>query len=183
MAYRRGKKERPPLDQEALRELALAYVGRFATSRAKLGAYLERKVRERGWRGERSADVGGIVERLAELGYVDDAAFALSKSRSLTARGYGARRIDQSLRAAGIDEEDGQEARELAAMEAVEAALRFARKRRFGPFAEKPVDRPAREKALAAMVRAGHGFGLANAILALEPGADAYREMLAEKSR
>ena len=183
MAYRSSKKERPPLDQEALRELALAYVGRFATSRAKLGAYLGRKVRERGWSGERSADLDGIVERLAELGYVDDAAFALSKSRSLTARGYGARRIDQSLRAAGIGEEDGQEARELAATEAVEAALRFARKRRFGPFAEESVDRPAREKALAAMVRAGHGFTLASAILALEPGAEAYREMLAEKSR
>ena len=132
-----------------------------------------------------SAADGSSVEWDARLRYehVDDAAFALAKSRSLTARGYGGRRIDQSLRAAGIGEEDGQEARELAATEAVEAALRFARKRRFGPYAEKAVDRPAREKALAAMVRAGHGFALANAILALEPGAEAYREMLAEKSR
>jgi hypothetical protein len=32
------------------------------------------------------------------------------------------------------------------------------------------------------MVRAGHGFGLANAILAVEPGAEISVEMLAEKS-
>ena len=182
MAYRKGKKERPPLDQERLRELALAYVGRFATSRAKLGTYLGRKVRERGWDGEGGADIDGIVERLAELGYVDDAAFALSKSRSLTARGYGVRRVNESLRAAGIGDEDAEGARELANTESVDAALRFARKRRFGPFAEKTCDRPARERALAAMVRAGHGFGIAAAILALEPGAEVDREMLAEKS-
>ena len=182
MAYRRGKKERPPLDQGRLSELALTYVGRFATSRAKLSAYLQRKVRERGWAGERSADVDGIVGRLAELGYVDDAAFALSKSRSLTARGYGERRVSESLRAAGIGEADGEEARSLAQSEAVDAALRFASKRRFGPYADQAFDRPARERALAAMIRAGHGFGIANAILAMEPGAEVDREMLAEKS-
>ena len=106
MAYRQGKKERPPLDQERLRELALVYVARFATSRGKLASYLDRKVRERGWAGDRPADPDGVVEQLAELGYVDDAAFALSKSRSLTARGYGVRRVEQALRSAGIGDED-----------------------------------------------------------------------------
>lgn len=182
MAYGRRRKERPPLDSERLNELALTYVGRFATSRAKLAAYLERKVRERGWGEEREPDIERIVERLAELGYVDDAAFALSKSRSLTARGYGSRRVEQSLRAAGIGEEDGEEARGLAQSEAVEAALRFARKRRLGPFGEGGADRAAMQRALAAMVRAGHGFGLANAILNLEPGDDVSIEILAEKS-
>ena len=183
MAYRQGKKERPPLDQERLRELALVYVARFATSRGKLASYLDRKVRERGWAGDRPADPDGVVEQLAELGYVDDAAFALSKSRSLTARGYGVRRVEQALRSAGIGDEDSQEARELADCEAVDAALRFARKRRFGPFGDGGTDRPARQRALAAMVRAGHGFGLANAILDLKPGQDICREILAEKSR
>ena len=183
MAYRGRHKERPPLDQERLNELALTYVGRFATSRSKLGAYLERKVRERGWHQEGAPDIARVVERLAELGYVDDAAFALSKSQSLTARGYGSRRVEQSLRAAGIGEEDGQEARDLAGSNAVEAALRFARRRRFGPYAtEKKPDRAARERALAAMVRAGHDFALCAAILAIEPGADVDNEMLAEKS-
>ena len=182
MAYSRRRRERPALDQQALNDLALTYVGRFATSRFKLASYLNRKVRERGWAGDREADIEAIVERLGSLGYVDDAAYAVSKSRALTARGYGVRRVDQSLRAAGIAEEDGEEARELAQTEAVESALRFARRRRLGPYGNGGGDRADRERALAAMIRAGHGFALANAILSLEPGTNVSIEMLAKKS-
>lgn len=181
MAGRRGRKERPPLDPQKLSELALTYVGRFATTRARLAHYLGRKIRERGWAGEREPDVEAIVDRLASLGYVDDAAYALSKSRALTGRGYGLRRVSQSLRAAGIGEEEGAPARELAEADAVEAALRFARRKRIGPFGSGTRDRSDRERALAAMVRAGHSFPLASAILALEPGSNIDVEMLAEK--
>ena len=38
-----------PLDEQGLNGLALRYVERFATTRAKLRAYLDRKLRERGW--------------------------------------------------------------------------------------------------------------------------------------
>ena len=106
MTVRKSRKRRPPLDAARLDELALVYVGRFATTRAKLSSYLARKIRERGWEDARPADVEGVVERLSALGYVDDAAYALSKSRALTGRGFGARRVRQSLRAAGIAEED-----------------------------------------------------------------------------
>ena len=181
MARRNGRKARPPLNGESLRELALAYVGRFATTRAKLSSYLARKIRERGWSDERAADLDSVVGRLADLGYVDDSAFAMSKSRSLSARGYGARRLRESLRAAGVAEEDSQDARELAEAEAVEAALRFARRRRLGPFGSDVADRATRERAIAAMVRAGHSFGLSRAILELEPGSEVDVETLAEK--
>jgi regulatory protein len=182
MARTRGRRERPALDGDSLNELALAYVGRFATTRAKLGAYLSRKVRERGWAGERGPDIESVVERLADLGYVDDAGYALSKARSLSARGYGKRRVGQSLRAAGIGEEDGEAALELADSESVESAIRYARRRRIGPFAAEPADRDSRERALAAMIRAGHDFALAKAIIALEPGSEVDLELIAEKS-
>lgn len=180
MARRNARKPRPPLSGEALNELALAYVGRFATTRAKLASYLRRKLKERGWAEEKAADVEGIVERLAGLGYVDDAAYAVSKARALTGRGYGARRVRDSLRAAGVSEDDSADARDLAEGEAVEAALRFARRRRLGPFASATAERPERERALAAMVRAGHSFELAKAILALEPGSEVDIELLME---
>lgn len=181
MAGRTPRKPRPPLDPARLDELALAYVGRFATTRSKLASYLGRKLRERGWAEQRPADVESIVERLAGLGYVDDAAYALSKSRALTGRGYGIRRVSQSLRQAGVGEEDCTPARELALDQSVEAALRFARKRRIGPFAQSSPDPAARQRALAAMLRAGHSFALAKAVLDLEPGDDVDLEMLAEK--
>ena len=50
---------RKPLNEERLHELALFYVGRFATTRAKLIAYLSRKLRERGWEGERQPTSSG----------------------------------------------------------------------------------------------------------------------------
>jgi regulatory protein len=173
------RKPRPPLDAERLNEMALAYVGRFATTRARLRSYLERKIRERGWDGA-PADVGAIAERCAALGYVDDAAYALSKSRSMTGRGYGERRVEQSLRIAGVEEPDAIGAREHAHSEAVEAAVRFAERRRLGPFASEPPDRKGRERALATMIRAGHGFSLARAIVDLPPGATINKGDLAE---
>lgn len=181
---REGSRASSPLDEARLNELALRYVGRFATTRAKLRAYLARKLRERGWDGVREPDLARIAERFAEQGYVDDSAYALAKSQSLTGRGYGMRRVVQSLRAAGIDDEHGAEARDHAEAEAVSAALRFARRRRIGPFAAMPQDDPRqREKALAAMVRAGHRFALSRAILALQPGAEFNLEQLSAQSR
>jgi len=83
-----------------MHELALFYVGKFATTRAKLATYLNRKLRERGWDGDAAPDVERLVERLAASGLIDDALYAQSKARSLTERGYGmARTAEQYLAA------------------------------------------------------------------------------------
>jgi regulatory protein len=163
-----------------LEELALRYVGRFATTRAKLTIYLKRKLRERGWNGDGEPDPEAIADRMARLGYVDDAAYALSKSRALTSRGYGPTRVRQNLRAAGVSEEDALPADELANAERISAALQFARRRRLGPYGSEPLDQEARQRALAVMTRAGHAFGLSRAILALEPGSEFDIESLFE---
>lgn len=170
MPPRKARRALPPLDQKQLQELGLRYVGRYATTRAKLTAYLLRKVRERGWQDVRGPDADEIARRFTELGYIDDAAFALSKSRALAGRGYGKKRLLEKLYAAGVDEEDSAAAREHADAEAVFAALRFAERRRIGPFAStKTTDGRERERAIAAMVRAGHGFALSRAIVGLDP--------------
>jgi regulatory protein len=183
MALSPARRAPPPLDQSKLQELALRYVGKYATTRAKLRAYLARKLRERGWDGEREPDLDVLANRFAELGYIDDASYALSKSRDLSARGYGKRRLAQKLHHAGVSEDDSQGAFDAAEAEAAEAALRFARRRRFGPFATVSPDRPEREKWIAVMVRAGHDFGLARAIANLAPGCTIDPDMLAESSR
>jgi len=170
MAARSPRKPRPPLNASKLDELAISYVGRFATSRAKLLTYLKRKLRERGWDGEGEPSLEELADRLVRLGYVDDRAYALSKARSLTGRGYGERRVRQALSLAGIAVEEAGDAHDLAEAEAVEAALRFARRKSLGPFAAEPLDPRRRERAMAAMIRAGHGFGLARAIIDLNPG-------------
>lgn len=175
----RRHKPLPPLDEARLNELGLRYVGRFATTRAKLRSYLDRKLRERGWDGAREPDVAAIAERFASQGYVDDSSYALSKARSLIGRGYGKRRVTQALKVAGIEEGEAVEAREHADAEAVSAALRFARRRRVGPFADSVPDDPRhKEKALAAMIRAGHAFELSRRILSLPPGTEVDPDQL-----
>lgn len=167
-----GRRRRPtPLDQARLEELALRYVWRFATTRAKLRSYLSRKVRERGWDGPGEPELERIAERFADLGYVDDSAFAHARAGSLSARGYGSRRIGQALSAAGVSGEDSREALEGAEAQALEAALRFAKRRRIGPFGDGKREPAAREKALAAMIRAGHRFDIAKEVVDSPPGA------------
>ena len=144
-----------PLDPARLNELALAYVARFATSAGKLIQYLRRKLRERGWEGANEPDLAALVARLIAAGYVDDAGFARGRASGLRRRGFGDRRIDQSLRGAGIGDDDRAAARGDEA-EARTAALVLARKRGFGPFGAERPDPAKRQKQFAAMLRAGH---------------------------
>jgi regulatory protein len=164
------KKPRPALDEEALERLALRYVERYATTRAKLRAYLTRKITERGWQGAAAEPVEPLVARFAELRYVDDRAFASARAASLMRRGYGARRVGQALRAAGVEDEDSDPVRGEVREGGWAAALRFAQRRRLGPFASAPADRDARQKALAAMLRAGHDLDQARRIINALPG-------------
>lgn len=144
--------------------MALAYVARFATSAAKLDGYLRRKLRERGWEGEGEPQVAALVARFVAAGYIDDEAYARSKSGSLLRRGYGQRRIGEVLGAAGIGEDIRAEVR-AAESDRRQAALVMARKRRLGPYGPPPADRAAREKQIAALLRAGHGLDTARELV------------------
>jgi regulatory protein len=162
MAYRDRKPL--PLGNTKLEELALAYVARFATTRAKLEAYLVRKLRERGWEGEQPPDPAGLAVRFADAGYVDDAVYARAKSESLLRRGYGGRRVGEALRAAGVAEAVRHDVAP-GADASRRAAFAMARRRRFGPWADPLPDRPVRDKQIAAMLRAGHTLDNARRIV------------------
>ncbi len=164
------KQPPPPLNDERLRGLALHYVGKYATTRGKLTAYLSRKIRERGWSNERPADIDALVGQFAELGYVNDAQFAEARSRSFVHRGYGQRRLDEDLRASGITESDAADAVGHMTESAFAAATNFARRKRIGPFAGEPASPEKRQKQLQGFLRAGHSFGLARRFVHAEPG-------------
>jgi len=202
---RRPKKPKPPLNSESLRALALHYVGRYATTRHKLSQYLGRKVQERGWDDGSRPDPAALAEQFAELGYIDDAGYARAKEDTLLRRGYGPRRVDQALYAAGIadadrpeqnapqpdifggglygedEEADPAERRERAALA---AAVVLARKKRIGPFATEPADPDRRRKQLQAFIRAGHDFAVARHLVFCDHvediGDDVLRELVSE---
>jgi regulatory protein len=162
-----------PLDPARLRSLALHYVGRFATTQHKLATYLKRKIRERGWHDEADPGLDALVIEFADLGYVDDAGFATGRTASLLRRGFGPARVRMSLREAGIAADDVASLTDIDEAQAMAAALAFAKRKRLGRFATEPPDPAKRQKALAAMIRAGHGFALAQKILSLPNGDDA----------
>jgi regulatory protein len=169
----KGSRRSTPLDDAALRRFALAYVGRYATTRAKLATYLNRKIAERGWSGDGSPPIDQVVTHCADAGYVDDAAFAQMRSNALTRRGFGNRRIGAALSAAGIarDVVHSVAQDEAAAFAAAET---FAQRRRFGRFAVTTMDDAAIRRAFAAMLRAGHSFELARAFTQGSGHADAH---------
>jgi len=174
-----------PLNKARLKDLALHYVSRYATTRHKLATYLRRKVREKGWEAAAEgnenatsamtsegaqedvhAAIDDIVELVTRLGAVNDSLFAEGRTRALSRRGMGANRIKQALAGAGIERSTADEA--LADMDALEAAVTYLRRRRWGPFGEgAPHDPDARRKAFAAMMRAGHAPDLAGKLLRL----------------
>lgn len=175
--WRRGanrQKTAPmPLDVASLEALALAYAARYATSRARLTAYLSRKIRERGWAGQdeqpSEAPVEAIADRMVALHYVDDAAYAAMTSNAMQRRGLGSRRIAQKLMQDGIAEEPRAAARPDPAARWA-AAERLARRKRIGPFGEGRTDRALREKQIAAFLRAGHAMTEARAWVDAPPG-------------
>lgn len=171
--YDRSKR---PLGAAKLDELALAYVARFATSRAKLTRYLARKVRESEWIDDIDAMTAceAIADRMERLRYLDDRQYAAMRAGAMTRRGLGVRRVKAQLYVDGIAAEDGDEAIAAAEGAAVAAAVGFARRRRFGPFAARTNDDPKqRERQIAAFLRAGHSMAIAHRILSVPPGDDA----------
>jgi regulatory protein len=158
------RKPLPPLDPAALDAIAVRYVERFQTTRARLVRLLNQKLRQRGWEdGQPPPDPQAVAERMAALGYIDDAAFAGARARGLQRRGMGPGRVRQSLSAYGVDADD--QAAALDGLEPVTAAIDFARRKRLGPFGAPVSDPKLRQRQLAAMARAGHSPRLAAAIL------------------
>jgi len=159
-----------PLEQDDLRDLALAYVAQFSTTRARLADYLQRKICERGVASNSDGlDVAEVVQRLVDLRYVDDEAYARARSQNLLRKGHGVERVAEALQAAGISEEMRNDLAPATA-DARRAVVAMARKRGFGPFARDPdagegLDPATREKQIAAMVRAGHDHADACAIM------------------
>lgn len=186
---RREQRAKPPLTEAKLRDLALHYAARFASTGARLEAYLVRKIRERGLVEDGDGrtldvDVPALVARLVELGYVDDDAYARMRARDLGARGYGARRVEETLRHAGVGE-GLRRAHAPGEAAGRRAAALMAQKKRLGPFGASAEgldhlsQRKAHEKAVAAMLRAGHQYDHVKVVLAARSSAE-VEEWIAE---
>lgn len=177
----RRRFRRKPVTDERLRNWALAYLGRFASTEAHLVVVLVRKIKRHlgpdavpddlvRW-AKAAEQVAGDMVR---LGVVDDLGFATARARTLLRQGKSMRMIARTLTAKGVSDDHieaaltalrrdsgGGEAAEL------EAAIALARRRRIGPFrrADKARDETARRREYGAMARGGFGYGLARRVV------------------
>lgn len=159
-----------------LENAALHYLERFASSSANLKRVLLRKVDRSvahwgGERGDHLAQIEATIEKLARLGYLNDAAYAEAKVRALHRQGKGSRTIRATLAAKGVGGELTAAALDTLAEDVPEpdlaAAIRLAKKRRLGPFrAEGRAE--MRQKDLAALARSGFDFDTCRRVIEAE---------------
>ena len=135
VAFERGLREGVELSAEELTEARVAGERPLAMTRAlSVLGYRARAEGELREKLERAGYVGGtveaVVERLRELGYLDDGEFARNAAHE-KARKYGPRRILVDLRRSGVDDEVAREAveGEFSGGDEIEAASRAAQRR------------------------------------------------------
>ncbi len=170
-----ARRRRRPLKAtpEALERSALHYLERYDSSSGHLRRLLRRKValsaRVHGTDPQQgAAAVERLIGRLTDLGLLDDRRYAGERVRSLRARGTSTAMIRAKLRAkalpaALVDSMLSADGGAAAGRELL-AALRYAQRRRLGPF--RTVDRAARrERDLAALGRQGFDYETARRVV------------------
>ncbi|HCP45230.1 MAG TPA: hypothetical protein DIU15_04270 [Deltaproteobacteria bacterium] len=176
---RRTRTRRPPkrITEPYLERSAVHYLRRYPAPSAHLHQVLMRRVRRSvayhgGDLAEEEAKVRKVVAELCDRGLLDDAFFARARAEELHRRGSSQRAIRSKLTAKGLSRDLVDDA--LAALQEsttdpeLVAAIRYATRRRLGPFAassDVEQRRSRRQKDLAAMARAGFAFGVCCRVL------------------
>lgn len=172
----------PTLTPQLLERMGADYVGRYGGTAQNLRRYLQRTVQQSlresvqddagetaaGWQSA----IEAVVRQLVEAGAIDDGRFAEAATRIWQSKGLAAPMVKQRLAARGISSEAAQRALQAVAEDhgpggnAVRAvAVAYARRRGLGPW-RMPDQRAARrDKDLQAMLRAGHPYGVARAVI------------------
>ena len=181
------KQPKPPtrMTETSLANAALFYLSRYASSSGNLKRVLMRKIaRSAAFYGDDSTPLKPLVDRLVaghmQSGAVNDTLYAESQTRALRRRGGSARAIVQKLNAKGVPAEIIADTASTLADENsdLDAAYRFAKRRRLGPFR---IDARAdhRQRDMAALGRAGFGYQIAATIIDAEDP-ETLAERLAE---
>ncbi|MCK5425298.1 MAG: RecX family transcriptional regulator [Emcibacter sp.] len=184
------KPKKRALSRDYLVRATYNYLQRFATTEKNLALVLDRKVRRRlpesdgqelysqakGW-------IEDIVQKAVQQNLVNDRQFAEARARSLTRGGNSKRNIAQKLQAKGVAADMVDEVMQNLSEQYEDmdffAAVKYARKRRFGSFSTRHDGQELVEKELASMCRAGFSYTLAGKILKMTH--DELEDMLYQK--
>lgn len=170
----RPRSRQPPdVTPTALEKAAFHYLERYASSAENLRRVLMRRVDRAARAGaieraEGGTRVDALIERLRARRLLDDAAYADGRARSLSRKGRSRAGIARTLAMKGVDR-DTVDAALAGLADAGEtdlaAAVRFARRRRLGPFRSTKERAARRERDLAALGRAGFAYEVARLVV------------------
>lgn len=173
---RKEREHKPrPVTERYLENAATYYLGRYASSAENLKRVLERKVRRRNEgnaapNAEQTGWIEATADKCVRLGLVDDAEYARARAFSMHRSGKSERMIRGSLKQKGVGVEEISAALKALRLEKgenleLDAAVAYAKRRRFGPFRTRAGDADKMRKEMASFARAGFGFGLARKIV------------------
>ena len=171
------------MTQTRLENIAIYYLQRYASSAENLRRVLLRRADKAlhvhgGDREEIRQWIDDLVKRMIRSDVLNDLRYALGRATALRRLGRAPAKIRAQLAAKGVSRsiiddvlaetavtDTGEDA-------ALEAALAYARRRRLGPFSEKPDThdeiRAQNKKHLAALARAGFTYDVARRVMEFE---------------
>jgi len=175
---KRGPRIPRKITPERLANIALHYLERYASSSENLRRVLERRVFKasyhhadmdveaaNGW-------IDDLIKRYQQAGLLNDLTYAETRARSLMSRGTAARVIRMKLIAKGVDTDTIDQALEALVDEHPEpelaAAIKLARRRRLGPYADPAKREEKKDRDLAAMARSGFSYDMARRVIECE---------------
>jgi len=157
-----------PLDEAALHQAALDYLGHYASSSANLRRVLLRRI-ARAPEPRLEADAADrVVARIIASGLLDDRAYAAQYAASLHRRGVSSHGLRARLAEKGVESDHAAAA--LAALGAprvrdIAAACALVRRRRLGPYRASAARAQHRDRDLGILARAGFPLDLARLVL------------------
>ena len=161
----------------SLKNIALYYLQRYASSSSNLKSVLMRRVYRSSAHHGSSVDEGKalvdeLVSQLQDLELLNDRTFAEAQAISMHRRGNSLRAIKMKLYQKGLCKDDIEAAvralkKEFEDVEFIAAAA-LARRRRLGPYRDGNLRKELYEKDLASLARAGFSYDIAKQVIETE---------------
>ena len=172
-----NKKTPHKITENSLRNIALYYLQRYASSKENLKAVLKRRVmRSARYHAidikEVSVWIEALVEQLDKSGLVDDQTYAEGRMWALFRLGVSPRNINQRLIQKGVNSGLVQQVIAKLYTEILDpnlsAAKKLVKRRRLGPYRKPNKRKELQDKDLAAVARAGYDFQTARKVIYAE---------------
>ena len=172
-----NKKRPRKITESSLRNIALHYLQRYATSKENLKLILKRRIMNSAQYHEINLTestvwVETLVEQLAKSGMVDDRTYAEGRMRTLFRRGESTKSISHRLKQKGVNSNLVQQVIAKLYTETpdpnLSAAKKLVRRRRLGPYRQPDTREGRQDKDLAAVARAGFDFQTARKVIYAE---------------